>query len=83
MAKIGSKLNLILTPQPLSGLQVPPDLKAYEELEEMLEQYEDQQRELCLQRCKTASQLIKAGWREGQTPDDLLIEAIIYTVCFQ
>ena len=83
MAKLGGKLELILTPIPDSGVQFPPDLDAYEELEQMLVDYEAQQRQLCLQRCRTASELIEAECERGEKPNVEAIEAIIFTVCFQ
>ena len=83
MAKLGGQLELILTPIPDSGAQIPPGLDAYEELEQMLVDYEAQQRQLCLQRCRTASELIEAEWELGETPNVEAIEAIIFTVCFQ
>lgn len=83
MAKLGGKLELILAPLPDSSAQIPLDLDAYEELEQMLVDYEAQQRQLCLQRCRTASELIEAEWELGETPKVEAIEAIIFTVCFQ
>jgi len=82
MAKLGGKLELILTPIPDSGAQIPPDLDAYEELEQMLVNYETQQRQLCLQRCRAASELIEAEWEISERPNVEAIEAIIFTVCF-
>ena len=84
MARIGNQLSLLTADQPTtSTLNVPPDLKEYEELEKLLEDYNDQQREISEQRCRTARELIMAEWREGERPSPSIIESIIFSVCFQ